>query len=104
MQANPKIKANEIDALHDSCVSKMNQQMNSMKVKIQEQRNAEEQERLRQIALKMEAERKAKEAEEQRIREEEETRRKKVWHWKLSNFEEISLKIFLFLGWNGDAS
>lgn len=78
MQANPKIKAIEIDVLYDSLVAQMNQHMGSMKVKLQEQRNAEEQEKLRQIQMKVEAERKAKEAEEQKIREEEETRRKKV--------------------------
>lgn len=64
--------------LYESLLGKMNQHMGTMKTKIQEQRNAEEQKRLRQIAVKIEAERKAKEAEEQRIREEEETRRKKV--------------------------
>lgn len=78
LQSNPKIKPAEIDKLYDALAEKMNQQMNSMKVRIQEQKNAEEQERLRQVQLKMEAERKVKEAEEQRIRDEEETRRKKV--------------------------
>lgn len=61
-----------------SLTGKMTQQMGAMNAKIQEQRNAEEQERMRQIQLKIEGEKKAKEAEEQKIREEEETRRKKV--------------------------
>lgn len=78
MQGNPKIKANEIDSLRESLVSRMNQQMVAMRNKVQEQRNAEEQERLRQIQLKMEAEKKAKDEEERKLREEEENRRKKV--------------------------
>jgi myosin VI len=44
----------------------------------QEQRNAEEQERLRKMQAEMEAVRRAKEEEERRLREEEETRRKKA--------------------------
>lgn len=101
MQTNPKIKAAEIDALHDSLIAKMNQHMGTMKVKLQEQRNAEEQERLRQIQMKMEAERKAKEAEEQRIRDEEETRKKKVCEFKLFNLKKI-INLFT-LGRDGNA-
>jgi len=73
-----KIKSSEIDGFLVQLTSKANQQMNTIKVKLHEQRNAEEQERLRQIQLKMEAERLAKEEEERRLREEEENRRKKV--------------------------
>ncbi|CAO1430727.1 unnamed protein product [Diamesa hyperborea] len=78
IKTNPKIKAPEIEALHSDLVTKMDKHMGNMRIKLQEQRNAEEQERLRIIQLKMEAERKAKEEEEQKVREEEETRRKKV--------------------------
>ena len=77
-QTNTKIKANEIDGFLSQLTNKANQQMNTIKIKLQEQRNAEEQERLRQIQLKMEAERLAKEEEERRLHEEEENRRKKV--------------------------
>lgn len=63
--------------------------MNVMKVKLQEQRNAEEQERLRQIQLKMDAERKAREEEERKKREEEENRRKKVNFYKSFFYIEI---------------
>jgi hypothetical protein len=77
-QTNPKIKANEIDSLNEALLSKMNQHMTTMKSKIQDQRNAEERERLRQIQMKLDEERKIKEAEEQRLKEEEENRRQKV--------------------------
>lgn len=63
--------------------------MGNMRIKLQEQRNAEEQERLRVIQLKMEAERKVKEEEEQKVREEEETRRKKVEMETRRKLEEI---------------
>ncbi|XP_070491235.1 myosin heavy chain 95F isoform X2 [Chironomus tepperi] len=78
IKSNEKIKSSEIDGFLSQLTNKANQQMNTIRVKLQEQRNAEEQERLRQIQLKMEAERLAKEEEERRLREEEENRRKKA--------------------------
>ncbi|XP_058443591.1 myosin heavy chain 95F isoform X2 [Malaya genurostris] len=78
IKANPKISAAEIDSLHNGVMAKIDAQMKMIHIKLQEQRNAEEQERLRKIQAAFEAERKAKEAEERLLREEEENRRKKA--------------------------
>jgi hypothetical protein len=85
---------------------KTNQQMNIMKVKLQEQRNAEEQEKLRQIQLKIEAERKAREEEERIKREEEENRRKKVVIQKIIYIIKINYfkKIFSRPRWKLEGS
>lgn len=78
IRSNPKISPAQIDALYGEIMSKLDTQMKTIHVKLQEQRNAEEQERLRKIQAALEAERKAKEEDERRVREEEETRRKLV--------------------------
>lgn len=82
----------------------MNQQMVTMRNKVQEQRNAEEQERLRLIQMKMEAERKAKEEEERKLREEEETRRKKVSARLVSYADRFVICHGKFSGWNWSSS
>ncbi|XP_055588992.1 myosin heavy chain 95F isoform X2 [Uranotaenia lowii] len=78
IKGNPKITQAEIDGLYGGVMSKIDAQMKMIHIKLQEQRNAEEQERLRKIQAALEAERKAKEEEERRLREEEENRKKKA--------------------------
>lgn len=67
-----------MDDLHNQLLDKVNQQMNLLQKKIQEQKNAEEQERLRKIQAEMEKERLRKEEEERRFLQEEENRKKKA--------------------------
>lgn len=78
IKGNARISPAEIDALYAGVMSKIDAQMKTIHVKLQEQRNAEEQERLRKIQAALEAERRIKEEEERRLREEEENRRKKA--------------------------
>lgn len=75
IKANPAISAKEIDALCETVLGHVNRQSAELNVKLQEQKNAEEQERLRQIQMALEAERRAKEEAERKQREEEENRR-----------------------------
>jgi myosin-6 len=77
-----------VEKLHSDLIDRMNQQMKVIKTKVEEQRNAEEQERLRQIQLALEAERKAKEEERQRQLQEEETRRLKAEMERIRKQEE----------------
>ncbi|KAF5307261.1 hypothetical protein FQR65_LT06977 [Abscondita terminalis] len=72
------IEATRIEALYNELLGKLDNQMNTLKKKVQDQKNAEEQERLRKIQEEMEREKKRKEEEERRLREEEENRRKKA--------------------------
>lgn len=72
------IKAIEVDKIYEQLVNKVNNQMNSLQKKVQDQKIAEEQDRLRKIQEEMEKERRRKEEEERRLREEEEIRKKKV--------------------------
>lgn len=67
-----------VDTLHNQLLNKVNQQMGLLQKKVQEQKNAEEQERLRKIQAEMERERKRKEEEERKLREDEENRKKKA--------------------------
>lgn len=78
IRGNPKITPAEIDGLYGGVMSKIDAQMKTIHLKLQEQRNAEEQDRLRKIQAALEAEKKAKEEEERRLREEEDNRRKKA--------------------------
>ncbi|KRT78215.1 Myosin head, partial [Oryctes borbonicus] len=71
---SPKV----IEDLHTQLTNKMNQGMTTLQKRVDEQKNAEEQERLRKIQEEIEKERKRKEEEERRKREEEEDRRKKA--------------------------
>lgn len=64
-----------IEALHAGLVKTMNDQLGSLRTKLEHQKIAEEQERLRKIQQEMENERKRKEDEERKKREEDETRR-----------------------------
>lgn len=75
-QRDEKIKPTEVDRLYTQLMNMTNSQMNQLQKKVQEQKNAEEQERLRKIQEEMEKEKKRKEEEERKKREEEENRRK----------------------------
>lgn len=78
LQREATIKSNLIDGLYNQLLEKVNEQMKQLQKKVQEQKNAEEQERLRKIQEEMEKEKRRKEEEEQRLREEEENRKKKA--------------------------
>lgn len=78
LQRDAQISAATIDGLQNQLVDKVNNQMNLLQKKVQDQKSAEEQARLRKIREEMEAEKRRKEEEERRVREEEENRRKKA--------------------------
>uniref|UniRef100_A0A182RH91 Myosin motor domain-containing protein n=1 Tax=Anopheles funestus TaxID=62324 RepID=A0A182RH91_ANOFN len=75
---NPKIGAGAIDRQYAEIMHSIDTNMKLINARLQEQRNAEEQERLNKIKLALEAERRAKEEELRRLREEEENRKKKT--------------------------
>lgn len=75
-QRDEKIAPTEVDKLYTQLMNTMDSQMNQLQKKLQDQKNAEEQERLRKIQEEMEKEKKRKEEEERKKREEEENRRK----------------------------
>lgn len=76
IKSDPKITPAAIDAMYAEIMKKVDKETAALKKKLEEQRNAEEQERLRKIQMALEAERKAKEEEERLIREEAEDRKK----------------------------
>lgn len=78
LQSDDKIDPKAAEALYTDLVAKVNQQMAALQKKLQEQKNAEEQERLRKIQEELERQKKLKEEEERKQREEEENRRKKA--------------------------
>ncbi|PNF18978.1 Myosin heavy chain 95F [Cryptotermes secundus] len=78
IKRDEKIKPAEVDELYTHLLNTTNSQMNQLQKKVQEQKNAEEQERLRKIQEEMEKEKRRKEEEERRKREEEENRRRKI--------------------------
>ncbi|XP_035919451.1 myosin heavy chain 95F isoform X2 [Anopheles stephensi] len=75
---NPKIGAAAIDRQYAEIMHSIDTNMKLINARLQEQRNAEEQERLNKIKLALEAERRAKEEELRRLKEEEENRKKKT--------------------------
>lgn len=78
IKRDEKIKPAEVDKMYTHLLNTTNSQMNQLQKKVQEQKNAEEQERLRKIQEEMEKEKRRKEEEERRKREEEENRRRKI--------------------------
>ncbi|XP_025829691.1 myosin heavy chain 95F isoform X2 [Agrilus planipennis] len=78
IRKDDRIEAKTIDNLYNQLVIKVNKQMNELQKKIQDEKIAEEQERLRKVQEEMEKERKRKEEEERKLREEEEIRKKKA--------------------------
>lgn len=75
LQANPNIKADEINVLYTQLMNNANSQLGSLQNKLAVQKNAEEQERLRKIQEEMERQKRLKEEEERKKRDEEEIRR-----------------------------
>ena len=86
------ISLNTIETMQIQLTEKVNKEMLLLQKKVQDQKNAEEQERLRKIQEEMERERKRKEEEERRLREEEENRRKKAEIEARRKKEEEELK------------
>ncbi|XP_049829322.1 myosin heavy chain 95F isoform X2 [Schistocerca gregaria] len=78
IKTDDSITTAQVDSLHLQLMNRINEQMSQLQTKLQQQKNAEEQERLRKIQEEMERERKRKEEEERKKREEEENRRKKA--------------------------
>lgn len=77
-QRDDKVSAKTVEGLQNQLLEKVNNQMNLLQKKVQDQKNAEEQERLRKIREEMEAEKRRKEEEERKLKEEEENRKKKA--------------------------
>lgn len=67
-----------VNQVYKDLVTKVDNQMAALSKKVQDQKNAEEQERLRKIQEEMEREKKRKQEEERLLKEEEENRRKKA--------------------------
>lgn len=78
IKRDERVSSATIDGLQNQLLDKVNNQMNLLQKKVQDQKNAEEQERLRKIREEMEAEKRRKEEEERQLREEEENRKKKM--------------------------
>ncbi|KFB38085.1 AGAP000776-PA-like protein [Anopheles sinensis] len=78
IRGDPKLTADAIDAQYATIMRNLDANMKLINARLEEQRNAEEQEKLNKIKLALEAERRAKEEAERRQREEEETRKKKA--------------------------
>ncbi|KAG7207380.1 hypothetical protein KM043_009038 [Ampulex compressa] len=78
IKEDQRIRSTEIDALYESLVNRVNEQMAELQNMVKQQRVAEEQDRLRKIQDELETEKRKKVAEEERLREEEDNRRKKV--------------------------
>lgn len=75
IKRNPKIGRKEIERLYNSVLGKANSEMGILQKRMQEQRNADEQDRLKKIQEEMEKERKRKEEEERVTREQEEIKK-----------------------------
>ncbi|XP_037027761.1 myosin heavy chain 95F isoform X1 [Bradysia coprophila] len=78
IKTDRKIKAKEIDEMYADIMVKIDNQNNLLRSQLQDQRQAEEQERLRKIQEAIEIQRKIKEEEERVIRQEEENRKKRA--------------------------
>ena len=89
IKACEKIKKSEIDKMHNNIVSQIEREIVSVKRKVEEERIAEEKERLRKLQEEMERERKRKEEEEkQRLKMEEEKKLKQEMERKRKEEEE----------------
>ncbi|XP_055381599.1 myosin heavy chain 95F isoform X4 [Condylostylus longicornis] len=89
IKANKNIRPQEIDDILNNTNSEINNLTKNLNLKLQEQRQAEEQERLRKIQAALEAERRAREEEERKKKEEEEIRRLKAEMETRRKAEEI---------------
>nr|XP_023013286.1 myosin heavy chain 95F isoform X2 [Leptinotarsa decemlineata] len=78
IKSDDKLDKASVGNLYVKLLEKVNLQMAALQKKLQDQKIAEEQERLRKIQEEMERQRKLKEEEERRLKEEEENRRLKA--------------------------
>nr|CAD7257110.1 unnamed protein product [Timema shepardi] len=77
-ESDVKISASAVDRLYADLLARSDRISGDLQKKLQQQKSAEEQQRLRKIQEEMEREKKLKEEEERRKKEEEETRRLKA--------------------------
>nr|CAD7423965.1 unnamed protein product [Timema monikensis] len=75
IKSDVKISASAVDRLYVDLLARSDRISGDLQKKLQQQKSAEEQQRLRKIQEEMEREKKLKEEEERRKKEEEETRR-----------------------------
>ncbi|XP_063243579.1 myosin heavy chain 95F isoform X2 [Bacillus rossius redtenbacheri] len=78
IKSTENISAGEIDKMYADLLSRADAQTSGLQKKLQQQKIAEEQERMRKIQEEMEREKQRKEEEERKKREEEETKRLKM--------------------------
>merc|ERR1712173_516959 len=78
IRASSKISKANIDTINQELINEINKAVADVKVKLEKQKAAEEQERLKKIQEEMERERKRKEEEEERRLEAEKDRRLKA--------------------------
>nr|CAD7570088.1 unnamed protein product [Timema californicum] len=78
IKSDVKISASAVDRLYADLLARSDRISGDLQKKLQQQKSAEEQQRLRKIQEEMEREKKLKEEEERRKKEEEETRRLKA--------------------------
>ncbi|RZF36972.1 hypothetical protein LSTR_LSTR004660 [Laodelphax striatellus] len=78
IKINPNIKADEVNQMYTQLMNKANSQMGSLQKKLQEQKSADEQERLKKIQIEMENEKKRKEDEERKKKEDADIRKMKI--------------------------
>merc|ERR1711976_352095 len=89
IKACERIKKSEIDKIYNSLVEQINKEFANVKKKLEEERIAEEQERLRKLQEEMERERKRKEEEKlAELRMEEEKKQKQEMERKRKEEEE----------------
>ncbi|KAL1122308.1 hypothetical protein AAG570_003713 [Ranatra chinensis] len=92
IKTNPKIKADEINDMHTALMNRANKEMGVLQRKVEEQKSADEKERLRRIQEEIEKEKKRKEEEERERRVEEDNRRKKMEMEQRRKEEEEEMK------------
>ncbi|CAG0898127.1 unnamed protein product [Darwinula stevensoni] len=78
IKGNERFTCAEVEREHLLLVSAVDSELGTLKKRLEEQRNAEEQERLRHIQAEMERERLQREEEKRRQKEEEENRKKRA--------------------------
>jgi len=83
-----RIKKTEIDKIYKTVVDQINKQLLGVKRKIEQEKIAEEQEKLRKLQLEMEAEKKRKQVEEEERKQFEEEKIQKVEMEKQRKLEE----------------
>ncbi len=90
IRATPKIQEKDINKVYEALLANINKEVVNVKKKIQEQKNAEEQEKLRRLQDEMEAEKRRK-AEEERAKAALEEERKLKADMEAKRKEEESL-------------